>query len=61
VTLADDPLTVLLWLLARDVVPWGALDQAVHRATGEVAPDLDPNDPLVIWAERLADSLRRQS
>jgi hypothetical protein len=58
---AENPLAVLLWLLARDAVPWGVLDQAVHQATSEVVPQLPADDPLAIWAEQTAERLRRES
>jgi hypothetical protein len=36
---AENPLAVLLWLLARDAVPWGVIEQAVHTAIDEAAGD----------------------
>jgi hypothetical protein len=58
---AENPLAVLLWLLARDAVPWGVIEKAVHAAASEVVPELPADDPLAKWAERTAESFQRQS
>jgi hypothetical protein len=55
---ASDPLAVLLYLLARNVVPWGTLDETLRKARSKVAPEIPADDPLVAWATQQADLLR---
>lgn len=58
---ADDPLAVFLYLVARNALPWGQVEKLVHTATGEVVPDLLPDDPVAKWAAQTAERLRQPS
>lgn len=55
----SDPLAVLLYLIARNALPWGHLEKLVHTATGEIVPDLPADDPVAEWARATADELRQ--
>lgn len=55
---ANDPLACLLYLLARNAVPFGQLEVALMKAQSDVTPVMPEDDPLVAWASQQADELR---
>lgn len=55
---ANDPLAMLLYLIARNALPWGQVEKLVHKATSEVVPELLPDDPVAAWAKTTAALLR---
>lgn len=55
---AEDPLATFLYLMARNALPWGQVEKLIHTATGEVVPELLPDDPVAAWATQAAGTLR---
>lgn len=55
---ANDPLACLLYLLARNSVPWGMMEAIVEKATSDVTPAMPAEDPIVQWANATAEQLR---
>jgi hypothetical protein len=55
---ANDPLACLLYVLARNAVPYGTIEAAVHKALSDNTPAMDADDPMVRWAIATAEEMR---
>lgn len=58
---SDDPLACFLYLLARNGLPWGAVEKLLYAALSDVTPPLPDDDPLAVWARAEAGRLRQSS
>lgn len=58
---AADPLATLLYLIARNALPYGQLEKLIHAATSEVVPEMLPGDPVAAWASAQAGILRGEA
>lgn len=55
---SDDPLATFLYLVARNGLPWGAIEKLLVHAKSDAVPALPAGDPIADWARQQATELR---